>query len=446
MNYWLFLFGHVVYMLNLMAHGFSFARSFTVRDKRLFPVVLALCAAVVCLFSYFSEWIAVRYYQDYLIFYAAFTLTYFFIFSCWVFFLRILYRDSSVSVLFCGILSYVCAYIENNVATMLDVGFDLYYFVDGGNERAAFWYYAVHVIVSLAIYLPMYFFYYRKRNRAVVVPKGTEINLCFALTVFVLFFMSFVRDWCFSSFSESSVVEIVFRSFSVACGVFILFLYSGILTKHYFCTEVEVVRSLWEKDRSQYALLKENVEIINLKCHDLRKRIDLLESRRESASEREIQTLREAINVYDSRCFTGNSALDAILTEYMLICEKKGILFTCTADGAPFAFLDESDLFSFFSNAITNAIEATEQLSEAEKRVISLVAEQRGGFLSVVIENYFDGDLMMQDGLPRTKKADLSSHGFGVKSMKNLAERYGGTIDFLREGDLFILTALFPVP
>ncbi|MBO4990231.1 MAG: sensor histidine kinase [Clostridia bacterium] len=447
MNYWLFLYGHAVYMLNLMAHGFSFARTFTMRDKRLLPVVLALCAAVVCLFSFLIHWIAARYYLNHLIFFAAFTLNYFVVLVFWILSLRILYKEPLLSILFCGIISYVCAYVENNVATILDITFDLYYFLEGRDGATFFWYYAVQLIVSVAIYLPMYFFYYRKllKSSAKII-KGTEVNLCFALTIFALFFMSFVRDWCFSSYSESVVVEIVFRTFSVACGVFILFIYSGILSKNYFCAEVDTVRTLWEKDRSQYALLKENVEIINLKCHDLRKRIDLLENHRESVSEREIQTLREAINVYDSRCSTGNSALDTILTEYMLICEKKGILFTCTVDGSLFSFLDEADLFSFFSNAVTNAIEAVESLPEEEKKVISVIAERRQGFLSVVIENYFEGGLVMQDGLPRTKKADVSSHGFGVKSMKNLVERYNGTISFSVEGELFLLTALFPIP
>ncbi|MBR1624673.1 MAG: GHKL domain-containing protein [Clostridia bacterium] len=32
---------------------------------------------------------------------------------------------------------------------------------------------------------------------------------------------------------------------------------------------------------------------------------------------------------------------------------------------------------------------------------------------------------------------------FGVKSIKNVAEKYGGTATFSREGNLFVLTVLF---
>jgi hypothetical protein len=47
----------------------------------------------------------------------------------------------------------------------------------------------------------------------------------------------------------------------------------------------------------------------------------------------------------------------------------------------------------------------------------------------------------MADGLPVTDKTEEEGfHGFGMKSMRLLAQKYGGTMLVRQEEDLFVLT------
>ena len=65
--------------------------------------------------------------------------------------------------------------------------------------------------------------------------------------------------------------------------------------------------------------------------------------------------------------------------------------------------------------------------------------------MSIHEENYFVGELDLSDGLPRTTKDDKDNHGFGMLSIRSLAEHHGGALTVRTEGELFLLDVLLPL-
>ena len=62
------------------------------------------------------------------------------------------------------------------------------------------------------------------------------------------------------------------------------------------------------------------------------------------------------------------------------------------------------------------------------------------------IENYCSGLPQMDaEGYPVTHKADKSNHGFGVRSMRQTVEKYGGQLTYEVKDDLYVVKALFVV-
>lgn len=63
------------------------------------------------------------------------------------------------------------------------------------------------------------------------------------------------------------------------------------------------------------------------------------------------------------------------------------------------------------------------------------------GVTSVSVENYYNlaSQPSFEDGLPQTTKADKANHGFGMRSMRAIVERYGGTIVARAEDGVFHL-------
>ena len=97
-----------------------------------------------------------------------------------------------------------------------------------------------------------------------------------------------------------------------------------------------------------------------------------------------------------------------------------------------------------FGNILDNAIEAVSRL-EKEKRIITLTATERGGVICIREDNWYDGNLRFSDGLPATTKTDEPGyHGYGVKSIRHIAEKYGGSLNIDTEGNIFRLLVILP--
>ena len=146
------------------------------------------------------------------------------------------------------------------------------------------------------------------------------------------------------------------------------------------------------------------MELINVKCHDMRHQIDLLEKRGKGMDSQELDKMRELLNIYDSSVQTGNETLDILLTERSLYCEKYGIRLSCIVDGSKLDFMSVSDICSLFGNALENAIRAVEIIEDPEERIISLKVQEKNGMLLIRVDNSFRGNLVFDGDLPQTTK------------------------------------------
>ena len=73
---------------------------------------------------------------------------------------------------------------------------------------------------------------------------------------------------------------------------------------------------------------------------------------------------------------------------------------------------------------------------------------KKGNFISLVIQNYTDNKIVpIKDNqgntFIKTSKEDPLFHGFGMRSMENIVEKYGGNINFEISDGIFYLYALF---
>ena len=67
-------------------------------------------------------------------------------------------------------------------------------------------------------------------------------------------------------------------------------------------------------------------------------------------------------------------------------------------------------------------------------------------FVSITIENYFDGKIKLdKQGIPKTTKNNEQYHGFGMKSIKLIVNKYHGDLKIVLDDDVFSLGILFPI-
>ena len=207
--------------------------------------------------------------------------------------------------------------------------------------------------------------------------------------------------------------------------------------------EIEVMDQVLAENRRQYETMKANIDLVNLRCHDLRHQLDKLQSR---LTESEISALREAIDLYDSNVKTGNEVLDVVLYSTMLKCMDNGISFTSMADGECLSFMRTRHIYALFSNALDNAVEAVMRVSNPEKRVISLHVRRLSGAVEIAVMNYYEGEIKFKNDLPQTRKPDGRRHGFGTSSMQYIVSQYGGTMKISAKDSVYLLEIRLNIP
>ncbi|HJA29438.1 MAG TPA: GHKL domain-containing protein [Candidatus Olsenella pullicola] len=239
---------------------------------------------------------------------------------------------------------------------------------------------------------------------------------------------------------------VVLRLFHALACVFTLSMEYVLLYRRHLEQDMAATERLLAERERQYQMSRENIEAINVKCHDIKHQIRTLAGGGAAVDARVLDDIEREVSVYDSSVKTGNEALDTILTEKGLLCERRGITLTCIADGSALAGMAPADLYALFGNALDNAIEAVIGLDDPTRRSITLSVRSVVGVAAIHVENYCDDTLVMgADGLPVTTKGDRANHGFGTRSMRQIAERYGGSFSAVAEGGAFKLDVMIPL-
>lgn len=246
--------------------------------------------------------------------------------------------------------------------------------------------------------------------------------------------------------TEDSALYPVCLLYSMACCFFVLAIQVGQKQRTDNQRKLDAQEQLWRQHKAQYEMSAETVELINRKCHDLKHQIAALRSISDQGQrDKSIQELEQSVMIYDAMVETGNDVLDTVLTEKSLLCEQQGITLTCVADGACLAFMDAVDVYALFGNALDNAIEAVSTLANEELRTIAVMVFARANLVFLQIENYYDGSLNGEGDLPETTKTrEPGYHGFGLKSIRYTAEKYGGFLTIQSEDNVFLLRVTIP--
>ena len=228
-------------------------------------------------------------------------------------------------------------------------------------------------------------------------------------------------------------------------GMAILFAHHMQLVEYRRKKERDALQNVLQAQYAQYRSAQDSIDLINKKYHDLKHQIAVLRSETSEEKAHYLDAMEQEIRSYEAQNKTGNEVLDTILTSKSLYCQQHGITLTCVADGAALDFMDTMDLCSLFGNALDNAIESVEKLPDSEQRLIHLVVARQKSFLWIRVENTYDGAFQADGSLPKTTKTDARYHGYGLKSIYDTAEKYGGTAEITTQENQFTLKVLFPI-
>lgn len=249
-----------------------------------------------------------------------------------------------------------------------------------------------------------------------------------------------------SSSSQGNPIEgIVCPIYGTLVCVLILWMCFGIFNEKEIEHEKDMMEQMIRLSVSQQNSNKEAIDIINIKCHDLKHQINLLKEIENSEERiRYLEEVKKSVSIYDAIYHTGNNALDYVLREKALPFNEKNIEFDCMADGSAIQFMASADVYALMGNALDNALESVLK-EEEEERIISLQIKKKQEMVLIHLENSCSRNLNFKNGLPVTTKTDTVKHGFGVRSIRYIAEKYQGTVSMSLRNKMFCMDILFPI-
>ena len=424
-------FGIPVGAISMMAQLGATAALFSIGLKKRKHFILRACIGIVLYFLASLGFTAILLNSMYglipFVIYGAFFLTALFLFepdaeTLWF------YALSVVAVQHMGVAT------ADAVTTLFNVPF-------GGFLQQC-----ISLLCFAGVVIGMYFLYGRKiKNIEHVHTRPLRMVLISSAIFMVVYVLRFFSLLYVENVPQQRLLSLMIHLYSVSGSFMCLFALHSANNEDTLKAERVVIEQLLRERETQMKFSKETVDLINMKCHDIRHQAQMLrENPAVRIDEAALLEMEEAANIYDSYARTGNEAMDTILTEKGVFCQSNGIPFNYIVDGGSLSALSTSDLCSLFGNILENAIEAELQ-QPVDKRLITLKVFRNRDYLCIHAENYCETLPEMKDDVPQTSKADKSQHGFGTKSILYITEKYGGHVSFTGKDHLFIVNIVIPL-
>jgi|GEM_PF-1503805 len=360
--------------------------------------------------------------------------------------LAVCFDEKPSLILFATVAATAAHTIGTMIYDMLALAFQfdtIYFTMYTGYSVAGFVLYFVTHIAVLALCWLLFGWAFAKSHK----DFGSQINK-FILGVYVMyaFFTVAISGSQFFNMRlggiNSVAIPLIFDGFSVFFAVFVLFVQRFNLIWVRDVQAQEAAQNFHQFYKEKADKQQANMALVNQKLDDIKDQVAKIVAKYhiDKAILDELATVSS--DIFDSSIQTGNDALDMLLTQKSLGLNANHIKTTAMLDGSALSFMDVEDVNVFFGNALDNAIEYLGKVDE-EKRFVRISSTRNKSLLLVRIENYCEQDVAFaKDGRP-ISSSKSGSVSYGTHSIRAVAEKYGGTATFAREGNLFVVTALF---
>ncbi|MGM9630523.1 sensor histidine kinase [Butyricicoccus sp.] len=202
--------------------------------------------------------------------------------------------------------------------------------------------------------------------------------------------------------------------------------------------ELEQLRQQQETQYQYYQLVQANAQEMSKFRHDFKNQLQVVYSLLDTNKEETIHMLDEMNRRISSThpvMYCAAPVVNSVITVKAAAARERGIAFEAAVDldDWDIAEIDQSNLFS---NLLDNALEGC--LPGQPNQFISLKAGEKKGVYAIKVQNSCDPSKILKPGqMPDTAKTDKTHHGFGLKILQSIAEKYHGELKLHCENDMF---------
>ena len=242
------------------------------------------------------------------------------------------------------------------------------------------------------------------------------------------------------------------KSLAIVCGAFLVvnliisYLIDDLVDSSEDAIENQVLHDQMRAYEREIALQNEKVEMVRSVRHDMRHHISEIAALAGNGETEQIIKYVSALdeNLSESRMLvdSGNTGLDTVLNYMLERAVEKGVPVNVKVAVPKELELSTYDMNIILGNLIENAIEAQQGVDEPG---IDLTINFYKDSLIIEISNSCLNKVEFRDGIPITTKQSVSEHGYGIKNVLKVLDKYENTIDFECTDNRFTVKILMQV-
>ncbi|MDR2594210.1 MAG: ATP-binding protein [Fibromonadaceae bacterium] len=252
---------------------------------------------------------------------------------------------------------------------------------------------------------------------------------------------------CFVAYYTTSVIPIaiaIIAELAILAFYIRRFFHNVYNTINIHKAEAEFVHCIISAERTHHQKMAEMYETMSVLRHDFKYHLkvidELLQTGNTGKIELYLTEIRKRMPEDELYYYCPDSVINALLASYAKNCEKFNIKYNVKI-ALPKAFsVLRYDICVILGNLLENALEACKKLESGGEIDLTMKANEQ--YLTITVKNSFDGVVIEKNGeLTSTKK----DGGFGLRSIRAVAERYGGHISIERAENVFTIYVMVNV-
>lgn len=283
-----------------------------------------------------------------------------------------------------------------------------------------------------------------------VKPKDAILNFQEMVAVSVVFIVSIIilsfSGELYYSIGNNNILNkfmlILLLGF-VIISITVYILFSYIAKKNREKIKFTIMEMQYEEQKKSCEAIQTIYHDLQIIQHDIKNELlclyNLIDTSKTEEAKQYITGLsNNKLNNFHEYVATGNEMIDALINVKLNYAREHDIDVSCSIN-ADFHDFNSDDLICLFANAIDNAIESCIQ---QENGRINININSKRNYLNMSVSNTVNSSVLRHNSRLITTKKDLKKHGLGTQSMKKIAEKYDGMIEFYEKNGQFIVNIM----
>ena len=226
----------------------------------------------------------------------------------------------------------------------------------------------------------------------------------------------------------------------IAINILTYILMKRISEKNIEKTELIIDKMQNELYRTQFKEAEKKYDEMNKIHHDMKNHLQCISSllddkEYEKAESYVADIIKNKLDFEFKQINTGNRVVDAISNAKLTQCKNENILTTVNA-GSIETSIDDVDMCSLLGNIFDNAIEACRKVEKNKK--VHFEINQKKGYINIIMKNSIQNSVIENNPKLQTTKKHRDIHGYGIKSVKGIVEKYNGMMELFEQDGFFI--------